>query len=111
MSSDRTLLIDDLRGFSGVDIIARNYYDGVWELQHHGPWNTLYLDYDFGDTGSYDPERGRNMNGHDVLVWLENHPEHMPEMIVIVSDNPSGREQMNRALKSMAERFRFSPAL
>lgn len=104
MKEGRALLIDDFRCFN-VNVIARNYHDGIWELEHHGPWATLYLDYDFGDLGSYDSERNRQMNGHDVLVWLEEHPQFIPEEITIVSDNPSGVERMKLALAALERKL------
>ena len=94
---NRFLLIDDVRSFN-VDVIARNYFEGIWELEHHGPWFMLYLDHDLGEPWSFSDEFQRHMTGYDVLCWLEEHPQFLPKSIVLVTDNPVGREKMKQVL-------------
>jgi len=91
----RSLLIDDCRSFS-VSVIARNYFEGVRQLQLNGPWDHLYLDHDLGGMGndSFCPVKNREMTGYDVMCWLEEHPEFLPAKITLVTDNPVGRQKM-----------------
>jgi hypothetical protein len=94
---ERTLLIDDLRPFN-VNIIARTYVDGIWELRHHGPWDVLYLDHDLGNN-SYDKHLDRDRTGYDVLCWLEEHKQFLPKKIVVVSDNAVGIQKMKQTIE------------
>ena len=88
-----TLLIDDLRT-GAVDKTVRNYADGIAALaeQH---WDVVYLDHDLGDFSGPD---GRELTGYSIACWLEEHPQHMPGRIEIVSSNPTGRGNIMRAL-------------
>jgi hypothetical protein len=95
----RQILIDDIRDFHIVDRIARTYADGIQALEHEGPWDVLWLDHDLGRDPS--PALDRYWNGHDVLVWIEEHKEFMPRAVVCVSGNPSGRERIERGIQRM----------
>ena len=100
----RSLLIDDCRRLN-VNIIAQNYFDGIWELEHHGPWDKLYLDHDLSnDDESYCKEHRRYMTGYDIMCWLEEHPEHLPVEIVLVTDNPVGRDKMKQVIDNLYPR-------
>ncbi len=88
-----TLLIDDQR-ILPVDRIARTYQEGITALaeQH---WDALYLDHDLGD---FSGTEGRELTGYDVACWLEQHPEHLPGRVEIVSSNPVGRRNIEFVL-------------
>jgi len=88
---DRTLLIDDLRELE-ADSVARNYWEGILELEGNGPWDLLLLDHDLA---SFDDE-GKEWTGTDVMNWLEANPQHLPAAIIFVTSNPVGRDRMER---------------
>jgi CheY-like chemotaxis protein len=83
------LAIDDQRHFDGAHIV-KTYNEGIAALasQH---WDLLYLDHDLGDFSGPD---GREMTGYDVMCWIEANPEHLPDEIILVTDNASGRPRM-----------------
>lgn len=82
----RILLIDDCR-IMDVDRIARNYIEGIRALQEE-KWDLLYLDHDMG----------LGPTGYDVLLWLELFPEFLPKEILLVTQNPVGRHNMQQIL-------------
>lgn len=82
----RILLIDDIR-WAPADAIARTFDKGIEALHVLGPWDVLLLDHDLGDP---DPKK----TGYDILCWLEENPEFTPKNILLVTQNPVGREKM-----------------
>lgn len=97
-----TLLIDDQRNLP-ADRIARSYSEGVAALaeQH---WDVLYLDHDLGDFSGIG---GQELTGYDVACWLEQHPQHLPDRIEIVTSNPVGRRRIEAALQKCRRRSPF----
>jgi hypothetical protein len=87
------LLIDDRRNLPATRV-ARNYADGIAALQERH-WDLLLLDHDLGD---FSGPNGREMKGYDIACWLEEHQEHLPGDVRIVSDNSVGAENIVRAL-------------
>jgi len=97
----RRLLIDDIRRFEDVtcrtpdnddtEVVARNYNDGI-ELLKTNAWDELYLDHDLGETSK---------TGYDVMAWLEEHPDRLPETVVFVSANPVGVQRMRAVLEAI----------
>ncbi len=122
----RILLIDDCRNFSDVDTIARNYKDGIAALQSE-KWDVLLLDHDLADFEIPENEKGctedeflkslirseyldidgnfsyeiKEYTGYDVLCWLEQHPEHLPKKITLVTSNPVGRMRMQSLIERL----------
>jgi hypothetical protein len=96
-----TLLIDDQRTLP-VNRVARTYREGIVALaeQH---WDVLYLDHDLGDFSGPD---GRELTGYDVACWLEQHPQHLPERIEIVTNNPAGRSNIEFVLRRLPRKAR-----
>jgi hypothetical protein len=95
----RTLLIDDTRTeaeVGRVDMIARNYWEGLRALLALGPWDMLLLDHDLA---SFDGDR--EYTGMDVVGWLEEFPQYKPRDVKIVSSNPVGRQRMATALSRL----------
>jgi len=88
-----TLLIDDQRNLP-ADKIARTYHERIPALaeQH---WEVLLLDHDLGDYSGLD---GRELTGYDVACWLEQNPQHVPDRVEIVTNNPVGRKRIGLAL-------------
>lgn len=89
-----TLLIDDQRNLP-ADRVARTFKEGIDALakQH---WDLLYLDHDLGDFSGID---GRELTGYDIACWLELNPQHLPDRIEIVTNNPAGRNRIEMALR------------
>jgi hypothetical protein len=89
-----TLLIDDQRTLP-ADRVARTYREGIAALaeQH---WEVIYLDHDLGD---FSGVGGRELTGYDIVCWLEQNPQHLPDRIEIVTKNPAGRRNIELALQ------------
>jgi hypothetical protein len=102
MKSDkqRVLLIDDCRDM-GVDCIARTYDEGIRQLERNGPWAQLYLDHDLDALEKCYDERQRELNGYDILCWLEEHLEYLPDNITIVSSNGAAIDKMKKLVEKM----------
>jgi len=58
--------------------------------------HVAFLDHDLG--GTPDPEPSGPGTGYEVAVWLREHPEHMPNQVVVHSMNGVGQANMKRAL-------------
>jgi hypothetical protein len=82
----KTLLIDDLRNIK-ADVVARSFDEGIEALKNQGPFKTLYLDHDLGDP---DPRK----TGYDIMCFLEENQQYMPESVLCVSANPIGRQKI-----------------
>ena len=81
------LLIDDLKDL-GVENVARTAADGKRMLVENNV-SHLYIDHDLGEKES----------GYDIINWaIENNV--LPNWIQIVSYNPVGRINIERALKN-----------
>ncbi len=91
---NKILLIDDCREI-GNFVIARTYEAGVFLLQLC-KWDIVYLDHDLG---CY--KDGKEQSGYDVMCWLEEHPEHLPERIELVTSNPAGRQRMQQVINKL----------
>jgi len=106
---ERRLLIDDERSEDSpnimrrVDVIARNYWEGIKQLKLNGSWDLLLLDHDLG---SYeDPSDGRTeKTGYNIMCFLEENPEFMPKKIELVTSNPQGRKRMQQVIDAIARR-------
>ena len=98
----RVLLIDDVREVEGADFTARTFDEGMNQLINKGPWGMLLIDHDLGD---FD-DTGRERTGYDILCFLEQNPQYVPHKIVVVSDNPVGREKMNQVIRNIQKLMR-----
>ena len=91
-------LIDDLRDIY-CDFVARNGHDGLTMMKEHfDEIGTLCLDHDLGDA--------HELSGYDVLKALLAE-ELLPDIVILVTDNPIGRENMAREL--VANGYKRSP--
>ena len=88
-----TLLIDDQRNLP-ADRIARTYREGIAALAEQR-WDILLLDHDLGDFSGPD---GRELTGYDIACWLEENPQHLPDRVEILTNNPAGRRRIELAL-------------
>jgi hypothetical protein len=88
----RTLLIDDIRKIK-ADVTARTFQEGIDALKKE-KFDILYLDHDLGDP---DPKH----TGYDIMNFLEEHQEHLPSKIIIVSSNPVGVLKINSVIKRL----------
>jgi hypothetical protein len=89
----RSLLIDDVRQpLDYKTSIARDTKAGCALVEHGGPWDILLLDHDLGPGGC----------GQTIVDLLEKmDATDRPDMVVIVSMNPVGVENMARVLKKL----------
>ena len=96
------LMIDDLpktKPFT-ADRYALTYDEGIEALKEGG-WVTLLLDHDLGDMQR--PER----TGMDILNWLEQNPEFLPEQIIIISRSPRKLDMRKLVNKLYGRGFRL----
>jgi hypothetical protein len=96
----RRLGIDDCRELLNCDVVARTYEEGVRALMALGHFDELYLDHDLCSVKTCE-NNGREMTGYDVVVFLEWNPEYRPGKVILVTQNPVGRQKMVEALKRM----------
>lgn len=85
------LLIDDLRNL-GADAIVRSAQVARIILKETRGWTHLYLDHDLGEHS--------DMDGGPLLNWMIEH-DVVPPFVQLVTDNPVGRENMQRALENI----------
>jgi len=95
----RTLLIDDIRNID-VDVVARDYFEGLRQLEFEGPWDLLLLDHDLASF-----KDGREFTGYDIMSWLEEFPQFMPKKIICVSANPVGRDRINKVIEVIRKKL------
>lgn len=91
----RYLLIDDCRNIT-VDVIARNYFEGIKQLELNGPWDQLLLDHDLASF-----KDGKEWTGYDVMCWLEVNPQYLPGEIICVSSNPVGVKRIEQVIRRL----------
>ena len=89
--AQRILCIDDRRSIINANYVARTYDDGIEQLTNYGPWDILFLDHDLGCKGT----------GYDILCYLENHKDLLPNKVELITMNPVGRENMVRVLRKL----------
>jgi len=90
----KVLLIDDQRNL-GNYVIARTYDSGIFLLQLC-KWDLLLLDHDLGCF-----KDGREYSGYDILCFLEEHPEHLPKEIKLVTSNGSVIKKMQQVINKL----------
>ena len=83
-----SLLIDDIREFPDIDLTARDPITGKVMLENNDI-GSLYLDHDLG----FDE------TGYDIIKWAIKE-DYVPDMVIIVSSNPVGRDNIGNALVS-----------
>jgi hypothetical protein len=66
------------------------------------PIEILSLDHDLG---LIDPITKAERTGYDVLLWLEENPQYMPNSILIHSANPVARRRMHLAIDAIERRI------
>jgi len=108
----RILLIDDCRSETQVkrrvDVIARNYWEGMKMLKLMGPWDVLLIDHDLNSFEN--PADGKTeKTGYDIMLFLEEmavdgRVEYIPSEIICVSSNPAGRKNIEAAVNSINKR-------
>lgn len=103
MKSNRKkiLVIDDCRELNFAHVLCRTVDDGINALKTMGPFVELHLDHDMCAVEHQYHDTGREKTGYDVLVFLEENPEFIPERIVIVTQNASARPKMEALVKRL----------
>lgn len=103
----KTLLIDDLRTVEFVDHkwgvkvtdVARTFAEGINALKE-GNIDTLLLDHDLA---CFDDE-GNELTGYKIMLFLEEHPEYLPNKILLVTSNPVGRAKMQTVIDKLFQK-------
>jgi len=103
----KVLLIDDereaphIKSMYGVDVtkIARSYSEGIEDLKQGG-WDVLLLDHDLN---SY-PD-GVEKTGTDIMKFLQENPQLLPQSIIFVTMNPGGRRRMEGILSDIKKQL------
>lgn len=107
MEPRTNLLIDDnrtpayIQSTYGLEVHrhAMNFSEGIAELKN-GNVSILFLDHDLS---SYDSE-GEELTGTDIMRFLLENTEYLPEEIIVVSANPVGAKRMREMAKEAYER-------
>ena len=87
----RKFLLDDLRDIK-ANVICRTASAAFVALEKHDPFDLYYFDHDLGETKP-------GTSGYDVLNWaLDNKLIPMGAQVVLVTQNPVGRNNMAAAL-------------
>lgn len=97
-----TICFHHRRGF-GIRKIREGLWPGGKSCQNNPRrpvtgqhWNLLYLDHDLG---VFSGAGGRERTGYDIACWLEQNPQHLPDRIEVVSNNPAGKRNIEMALQ------------
>jgi hypothetical protein len=88
-----SLLIDDIRNLPGSTLIARTYSAGLECLRKFKVYS-LYLDHDLGEVDE-------RHTGYGIMCFLEEHPEFLPDKIILVTSNPVGRQRMQQIIDKL----------
>jgi CheY-like chemotaxis protein len=59
-------------------------------------WDAVLLEHDFNGVTFMDS--GDPRSGYQAAVWLKQHPESMPPIVVLHSSNDGGRKNMHKLL-------------
>jgi hypothetical protein len=102
-----TLMIDDCKDFALYaefkegDAVARTYEKGIEYLKSQ-EWDLLLLDHDLGclaNKGDCPPPTSicpryksdcESPTGYDIMIWLQENPQHRPKKVQCISWNPVG---------------------
>jgi hypothetical protein len=98
----RILAIDDTRELTEAHVLARNFKEGIRQLQINGPWDLLLLDHDLA---SFDSD-GREKTGYDIMCFLEENLHLAPKKIECVSANPVGRSRIVAMIVRLNEQIK-----
>lgn len=106
----KVLLIDDqreaphIKSMYGVDVtrVAKSYDEGIRALQEGG-WDVLLLDHDLN---SY-PD-GVEKTGSDIMKFLQENQNLLPQSIIFVTMNPGGRRRMQGILHDIQKQQSMS---
>lgn len=98
------LAIDDERPCLFADVLCRTAEAGIKAIQTMGPFDAIFLDHDLCALKTQHDDRGIELTGYSVILFLEEHPEFMPQEIHLLTNNGSGRDKMVLALDHMMDR-------
>jgi len=101
----RILAIDDTRELPEAHVLARNFNEGLRQLELNGPWDLLLLDHDLA---SFDSD-GVEKTGYNIMCFLEENPHLMPKKIECVSANPVGRSRIVAMIVRLNEQAKQTP--
>lgn len=95
------LIVDDLRTFAFPSVYARSSADAISALAAYpGAWTELWLDHDMGGADTTMP----------VVDWLLQNKPFALTRVVIHTQNPVGRQRIEKALSRQYEILHVSAA-
>ena len=84
------------KNFIGHSLIIVDTATEAISLLSTRQWQWLFLDHDLGGKVFVFSGKG---TGYEVACWLEEHPDRIPDRVIIHSFNPAGMKRMAMALK------------
>lgn len=76
------------------------------ELLKNNEYDAIHLDHDLG--GKIYVEEVEN-TGYEVALWIRDHLESLPNLIIIHTYNPAGAERMMNVLKERTSNVFYIP--
>jgi len=73
-------------------------------LESSEKFDIIFLDHDLG--GKHMVESGPD-TGYEVAEWLRDHPEKLPQIVVVHSLNPAGRANIYHCLKDLVKTYEY----
>lgn len=109
MRKDRILAIDDEREHRRAHVLCRTFSAGLDALAHGGPWSELILDHDLGALERETDERGNELNGYKIAVFLEGcsftGERHLiPPKITVCTSNGPGLKNIGACLDQFMDK-------
>ena len=92
---ENILMIDDVRSMER-GVIARDFVSAIQVLKYMPRFDCIYLDFNYRNEASINPK-----TGYDVLEWLKENPEKIPEHVRLITSNRCGRMEMRIILDWM----------
>lgn len=85
-------------------ITSPNAEQCIHLLNSYDPFDIIFLDHDLG--GQQMVESGPG-TGYEVAEWLRDHPEKLPQIVVVHSLNPAGRANIYHCLKDLVKTYEY----
>ena len=67
--------------------VARTFEEGLEKIKEK-TWDIVILDNDLGNKDN------AHKDGYDILCWLEEHQEFLPQKIVLITQNTVAKQKM-----------------
>ncbi len=74
--------------------VARTFEEGLEKIKEM-TWDIVILDNDLGNKDN------AHKDGYDILCWLEEHQEFLPQRIVLITQNPAAKQKMQMVINKL----------